>query len=422
MSAASTEIIRPLVEQHADEVSTLHAIRRHLTGSPHVSLVDLLKLDARIEAHVDGLLAAGDAAWPICDVLLEAASGEALFANAVVALMAAQDGRLGRLLAIASSAGELMSGLIAAFGWTAPEYLRGVVAKLLRSDDAVYRRVGVAACAIHRVDPGVTTRLHDPDPAVRARVLRTIGEIGAHAMVSTCWRAAADDDPDCRFWAVWSAVLLGDRQNALAALTDAAFGGGPEQTRALQLSLQAIDLTTGHELLRTHASDSGELRLLLKGAGLLGDPRYIPFLIRHMSEDGLARLSGESFSLITGLDLRRPSFERPQPDSFEMGPNDDPEDHRVAMDEDEGLPWPDHDKVQTWWKQHGERFTAGARYFMGMPPTRAHCIEVLRNGYQRQRVAAAYQLCLLNPGTPLFEWRAPARRQQTALAGMDELG
>ena len=141
-------------------------------------------------------------------------------------------------------------------------------------------------------------------------------------------------------------------------------------------------------------------------------------LIGHMQNDELARLAGESFSLITGLDLSQPPFYRPQPDELEPGPDEDPEDENVEMDEDDGLPWPDQARVQAWWNQNGARFTTGVRHFMGAPPSRAHCIEVLKNGYQRQRIAAAYHLCLLNPGTRLFEWRAPAWRQQRELAQM----
>ena len=39
-------------------------------------------------------------------------------------------------------------------------------------------------------------------------------------------------------------------------------------------------------------------------------------------------------------------------------------------------------------------------------------------GARRGAIAAALYLSLLNPGTPLFEWRAPARRQQRLLAEM----
>jgi hypothetical protein len=53
---------------------------------------------------------------------------------------------------------------------------------------------------------------------------------------------------------------------------------------------------------------------------------------------------------------------------------------------------------------------------MGGPVTPENCIEVLKTGFQRQRIAAAFYRCLIQPGTPLFEWRAPAWRQQRELA------
>jgi len=51
-------------------------------------------------------------------------------------------------------------------------------------------------------------------------------------------------------------------------------------------------------------------------------------------------------------------------------------------------------------------------------PTPATCLEVLKTGFQRQRIAAAEYLTLLTPGTPLFNTAAPTRRQQRLLAAM----
>jgi len=120
-------------------------------------------------------------------------------------------------------------------------------------------------------------------------------------------------------------------------------------------------------------------------------------------------------------DRRRPradALDRPAPENFESGPNDDPDDRNVDMDPDDGLPWPDVDKIEQWWASHAARFQNGTRYFMGAPVSRAHCLEVLTNGYQRQRILAAHYLCLLEPGTPLVNTSAPAWRQQRLLATM----
>jgi uncharacterized protein (TIGR02270 family) len=106
------------------------------------------------------------------------------------------------------------------------------------------------------------------------------------------------------------------------------------------------------------------------------------------------------------------------PQDFESGPNDDPNDPDVTMDPDDGLPWPDQAKLQHWWRANQQRFQAGARYFIGAPVTRAHCIDVLKNGYQRQRISAALYLTVMSPGTPLFDTSAPAWRQGRQLAGL----
>ena len=132
----------------------------------------------------------------------------------------------------------------------------------------------------------------------------------------------------------------------------------------------------------------------------------------------MARLAGESFSFITGLDLADLDLETEPPKNFRSGPTDNPEDDNVAMDEDDGLPWPDPEKIQAWWDVNHLRFEPRVRYFMGERVSVEHCKQVLRKGFQRQRVAAAEYLCLLIPGTPLFPTSAPAWRQQRWLRQM----
>jgi uncharacterized protein (TIGR02270 family) len=176
--------------------------------------------------------------------------------------------------------------------------------------------------------------------------------------------------------------------------------------------------SAAHRVLTDLAGDPKELRWLIQGSGIAGDPMYVPWLIRQMADTKTARVAGEAFTLITGADLDRKQLEGNRPAEVDSGPNDDPDDLNVAMDPDDGLPWPDPQKVDKWWAANGSRFQKGTRYFMGAPVTREHCIEVLKNGYQRQRILAAHYLCLLEPGTPLFNTSAPAWRQQRLLAKM----
>jgi len=412
--ASHTAVIHDVLSSHCEEASGLWLTRARLIDAPHVTLFELQRHDERIAAHLDGVSVAGAAGLDACRRLLEEPDAGVLFLLAVRTLED-EPSRLQSLLDIAKSAPAFRAGVLAGFGWAEPGRLRGVVANLLGSPDPLHRLFGVAACSMHRVDPAIAAPQEEADASVRARLFRAAGELGQQGMLPVCARSA-DEDAEVQFWATWSAVLLGAGENALAKLAGIGFEGGARQAQALQLALQAANPDHGHALLQANAAEPERLRIRIKGAGCIGNPRYVPWLISQMSDDKLTRLAGESFSLITGLDLSRAPFERMPPENFESGPTEDPEDDNVAMDEDDDLPWPVQSEVQKWWDKNGARFTTGVRHFMGAPPSRAHCIEVLKNSYQRQRIAAAYHLCLLNPGTPLFEWRAPAGRQQRALA------
>jgi uncharacterized protein (TIGR02270 family) len=193
---------------------------------------------------------------------------------------------------------------------------------------------------------------------------------------------------------------------------------GPHRARAFRFALQAMTPGAAHATLQQLGGKPDELRWLIQGSGINGDPTYMPWLIRLMSDEKTARLAGEAFTLITGADLDTLQLWRERPEGLESGPTDNPEDEDVGMDPDEGLMWPDLEKAQKWWEKNSSRFQPGARYFMGAPVTREHCIDVLKNGYQRQRILAAHYLCLLEPGTPLFNTSAPAWRQQKLLFQM----
>jgi uncharacterized protein (TIGR02270 family) len=418
-------MIEAVIQQHAEDSIILHSARSMLARAPHVRLRHLARFDNRLDAHLDGLAVAGDGAWTISVASLERPSTGSVFTAALQAIGAGPDDssvdtRLDGLVALSAAGEAARKGLVAAFGWLEPERLRGVVTGLLGSPVPVRRYIGVAACGAHRVDPGLTTarRFEDESPLVRARAWRTAGEIGKRELVSTAAAAIIDDDPACQFWAAWSAVLLGDKHNALEVVASIATVPGPFRARAFQLTLQAKGTQSAHGWLAGIGRDPANLRWLIRGAGLAGDPAYVPWLIGHMADLKTTRLAGEAFSLITGLDLAWLDLEVKPPENFESGPNDDPNDPNVDMDEDDGLPWPDVVKLQAWWQANSQRFQPGMRYFMGQPLNRDHCLRVLKEGFQRQRIAAALYLSLLNPGTPLFEWRAPARRQQQLLAQM----
>jgi uncharacterized protein (TIGR02270 family) len=415
---ATNSVIPVVLSQHAEDLAMLWNSRQILSRSGHIELRRLARIDNRIAAHLDGCVVAGAGGFVYLLAGLADPTPAAIFSMAAAALESNDQASLEHVLTAAEALPDTFAGLASAFGWVPRERLAGVVRNLLVSASPFRRRLGFASCRLHGVDPGaiLVTALHDPDPGVRAEAFRTAGTIGLVNLLTSCIAAMDDDDPACGFWAAWSAVLFGDRQLALEALSKTGLAPGPHRARAFRLALQAQ--TQAHALLQEIASNPEEIRRVILGSGIVGDPKYVPWLIGHMSNDALTRAAGEAFSLITGVDLALLDLERKPPENVESGPNDDPNDADVEMDADEGLPWPDPERIGRWWAAHSGGFQAGTRYFVGAPVTRAHCIEVLKNGYQRQRILAAHYLCLVERGTPLFNTSAPAWRQQRLLANM----
>ena len=213
--------IPAVLTQHLEAAVHLAGTRRRLVSAPHVTLRQLRRCDERLAAHLDGLNIAGDEGREVLASALAEASAATVFVVCANALLTADRQQVGRLLAIAEAQPLSLPGLTAAFGWAEASQLQGLVFELLDARVATARLVGLAACAWHRVNPGlrVPRGLEDSDANVRARALRTAGELGLHALVSTCAAAATETSVECcRFWAAWSAVLLGDRRTALQVL------------------------------------------------------------------------------------------------------------------------------------------------------------------------------------------------------------
>lgn len=406
-----------IVSQHAEEAVFLYSQRTAGVRAPHFKLHHLARFDERLEAHLDGLAVAGDAGRMACDALLEKTNAETLFVCAVSALKCRDSPRFERLLALAEALPEARAGIAAALGWVTRDLLQGFGAALLGSDNTVRRTLGLAACGMHRVDPGmaVVDALSSPEPAVRARALRTAGEIGKADFLSIVAALIRDEDPDVHFWSAWAAVLLGDRMAAIEALSAIATAPGPHRERALQLVLRVMPLDESQLLLRGLTGDPAKMRALIRGLGIAGDAERLPWLIEQCERNPLARIAGEAISMITGLDLELLDFDRSAPPDMALGPNDDPADPDVAMDEDDGLPWPDPEKLRAWWSTNSAHYESGGRRFFGGPVTPLHCRNVLGAGYQRQRIGAALYLATFENAAPLFEWRAPAARQRGAL-------
>jgi len=186
--------------------------------------------------------------------------------------------------------------------------------------------------------------------------------------------------------------------------------------------LRCLPLEEAKNWRRQLRDDPQRLRLAVKGIGMIGDPELVPELLVLMEKKETSRSAGESFSLITGADLAYQDLERDEPqEAVSLGEaklsdqGDDELELEIVDDPDANLPWPHPELVNKWWRQHQGDYRAGVRYLCGKEITSSNLTEVLKAGYQRQRVAAALELALKEPRLPLFEVRGRGQRQQKSL-------
>jgi uncharacterized protein (TIGR02270 family) len=414
-------LIPTILGQHAEEAALLWLRRDAAVGQPHFRVEDIAVLDNQLDAHLDGLRIAesnrADTGWTVCQHELGWGEPGEVFPAAVLALESGDCGRLDRVLEASAKSYENSRPLVSAFGWLPFDRVAEQIDHLLASEDAGLRRVGIAACAAHRCDPdrALAEALNAGDDRLRARALRAVGELGRVDLLSAVEDHVGEEDELSRSSAAWSVALISGYEAAVEALRNVVETDGPRRERALQTALRRMDVGAGREWINGLAQDARLVRSAVLGAGVLGIPDSIPWLFDQMQVPPVARVAGETFSMITGVDIAYQDLDGQWPEGFHAGPTEDPADENVEMDPDENLPWPDREKLTKWWRKHRDRFDSGTRYLVGRPMTIEWLNHVLRNGYQRQRVAAALELAIRQPGTPLFEVRAPGWRQRQLL-------
>lgn len=408
--------LREVLNIHVEEVDFLWTIRDAAVHAPQYLLRDLSALDQRIEAHLDGLRIAGSEVWKVCKEASEWTEAGEIFGAAILSVESGDERRWAAILEAGTASIERSRGLVSALAWvdcgTAGETIR----RLLQVDNPRLRRVGVAASAAHRLDPGdvLSELLLSQDHDLCARSLRAAGELGRTDLLSRIESRLAFEDGHVRFWAAWSATILGATSGA-PVLAEEALRSEVHAERAVDVAFRRLDPALARNLIDRLAGDPRKIRLAVKGAGASGDPVHIPWLVEMIRTPGISRIAGEAFSNITGIDLRSEGLAGPAPVGIEAGPTENPEEEEVAMDPDDSLPWPDFVAVASMWSRRRAEWAPGMRLLLGRPITREALWVALRDARQRQRAAAALELAFLDPGKPLFEVRARGDRQRAML-------
>src|SRR5208282_4998183 len=171
--AAPTNVLPKILTQHAEEAAFLWLLRDQAVSARQFLVKDLARLDDRVEAQLDGLEVVSEA--------LEPGDPGAVLALAVLAFEQGDEARIQDVLTGGTAARDLERGIVSALGWIGYERARAHLKPLLAAESTVLRRVGLAAAAIHRKNPGpavLEAAFASDDPRLKARALRAVGELG----------------------------------------------------------------------------------------------------------------------------------------------------------------------------------------------------------------------------------------------------
>lgn len=415
--------ILPVVEQHLDEVGFLSGTRRRIQSALHYDLPSLVDHDHRLSAHIEGLVLGKQVAVRAALGRLGNAEEGALFTTLVLALRLRCRDALGQVIQALPDHPQYLEEASLALQWIGWASAEPLLPRLLHSRPSGHGGqlllcVLLQAYAAYREVPAqgisLSECLRSSDKNVAVGALHLVGLLKVRAQRSAVGEALESQDPEVRFAAAVAITLL-EGQKSVQTLREMAERPGPSEDKAMFLAARTLAPAEGVAWLRECAQAGVNRRVVIVGMAALGDPRLIDPLIRQMSQPEFARLAGEAFATIMGVDLAEEGLQGDQPEAHVKQPADDQEDRDVQSDPDDDLPWPNATAVAAWWEQHRGGYIAGKRYLLGAEISLAQCWWALETGRQRQRLAAAYELALADREASLFPVYAPGDRQQRLL-------
>ena len=416
-------MILDILEEHIEEADFLFSQRQLAFGMLDLNGEDLVEMDERLRAHLNGLLLGQDAAWEfVRPFLAEGSTGEAFVAS-IVALEGGQPSRLDELEeALLAAPPPVIEGIRWACCLTIWSGVAAFLKRLLDHDGPHVKAVAIEAMAYRKIDPGndaLVKALDSPSEVLVLAGLHAVGQLRLRRHQRAVQDYASMGEPALQAAALESLAVL-DAQDAhrqcLAVLKEA---GPYAATGAALLGVFAKKQDLNVLVRAAGSPDNKPLtRAAILALGGMGDTDAVPFLIELLGNDELARVAGASLGQIFGdqlpdeeLETSRdregvglpdepdavppsttsrdrkgaglpdepdnasPSTTSPdregggkqdQPtDTDEVG-NDGGEDEK-DWEPDDDLPRLSADAVGTWWSKNRYSFPAGMRYRDGKP-------------------------------------------------------
>ncbi|HET9985773.1 MAG TPA: hypothetical protein VFQ38_19400 [Longimicrobiales bacterium] len=294
-----------VLEEHLEELGFLWGRRAGALRSAEETPRTLRRLDERIQAHLQGVLAVGERGLDLIAAGLDSDDPLAVFSSAFSLLHLRRADLAHRVVAALAAAqgpalGALRDALAHAPNPDATERL-GPLLDAPAGAIAVAAAEALAFRGVLRLSTDQIGRfLADPDPAVRVAGWRLAGYLGPELSPKTYAAALRDEDAAVASAALWAGAWC-RLQGVLPVTRQMAAQPAPERLEDLRL-LAILAGPADAGLFRALADDAalgpGRFRLL----GALGNASLMELVLRGMedADPAAASAAGAAFAKITG--------------------------------------------------------------------------------------------------------------------------
>jgi uncharacterized protein (TIGR02270 family) len=411
--------IRPVAwdiyEEHLDEAAFLWTQWEDALGAANYILHEVIEgPEARLLAHLDGLVLG---AKPVAERLLlpALASDEPERAAAAAwALIQAEHGE------------DYQDAVVQAWLNGEPKLARAIVRALglcPRLDLSRIARLWTEAPAAvfdlmsAREPTWAAARLEEAlragEETLVAAALRALRRTPDRAWLGRVDEVLRRDLDEVKREAIVTGYVLGSAQ-ALYACAHVELDRSP----ACRLPL-ALLATSGNETQRgivLAATQSAARKHALWALGFAGDVAAADLLVDAMSDEKFAKVAGEAFAAITGIQLGGSLVVHGKT----QGPGDDDvadDDPPPTVSPEDHLPLPAAAAVASWWQRRRSQFSTELRYCMGAPLTHSTLRAALLSASMWRREVLGLELARTTGAAPPVDMSAWAHEQASILGG-----
>ncbi|HIC2863111.1 TPA: HEAT repeat domain-containing protein [Citrobacter freundii] len=410
------EIIKPLVQQHARDAVFYWQQLNTGRFSPLVTSQKWHHFRRQLNAHIDGLRAAGQEGW---DAAFKNYSRWKTDSEAFICWLLAleQDEpshiRILHNMAPGNSDSSLQ-GMVEAIAWLPEPQTRLILARWRAESSSDERKLEawLQAMGSSGIEPQeeLFPLLEHENPHIRAVCCELVGKLRLHRYQQAVAEMLTDNDFTVREQAVLALAWLSPRIDIVDELQNLLvfhLKNAPQRGLAAVLAQRKLEyiaritglcIPQGDRRLETILTAiPGRLRLLI--LAFHGDPAQLSVLYKAMENESTARLAFWAAGFISGLDMARPEYcssapermkEMEQPLSFS------------SDDADIGLAWPDVPAVVT--ACHSMNLSDGP-LLLGKLPSAAYCHDLLATATQAVRFAASWHLTAGDSSAPRIDTR-----------------